>query len=92
MPDPETFRLKWKRTWRDQPEDFIGRDPADPLSFIRVYRQKATSDPAKAWLWIVTMRGELVASGHEADGPERARPAVRAAENAWRKWRDSHSN
>jgi hypothetical protein len=84
---PETFLLKWKKTWPDRTDDFTARVPDHPDSFIRVYRQKATSDPARAWLWIVTMRGERVASGHEADGPEGARPAVRAAEKAWAEWK-----
>ena len=53
------------------------------MSFIRVYRQHATADPDKAWLWVVTIDQQRVASGHEADGPEGARPAVRAAEKAW---------
>jgi hypothetical protein len=86
MPD-ETFLLKWKKTWSDAVDDFTGRDPDDHFSFIRVYRQKAISDPAKAWLWIVTIRGERVASGHEADGPDGARAAVRAAEKAWAEWK-----
>ena len=83
MPDPETFVLKWKRTWPDKADDFTGRDPDEPMSFIRVYRQHATADPDRAWLWIVTIDQQRVASGHEADGPEGARPAVRAAEKAW---------
>ena len=70
MPDPETFLLRWKRTWPDKADDFTGRDPDDPMSFIRVYRQHATADPDRAWLWVVTIDQQRVASGHEADGPE----------------------
>ncbi len=40
------------------------------MGFIRVYRQHATADPDKAWLWIATIDQQRVASGHEADGPE----------------------
>jgi hypothetical protein len=40
-------------------------------------------DSGEAWLWTVTIGGERVASGYEADGPEGARPGVRAAEKAW---------
>ena len=76
--DPETFLLKWKRTWPDKADDFTGRDPDDPMSFIRVYRQHATADPDRAWLWMVTIDQQRVPSGHAADGPEDARPAVRA--------------
>ena len=83
---PETFILKWSRTWADVADDFTGRDLEDSTSFIRVYRQHATSDPAKAWAWMVTIDQQRVASGHEADGPEGARPAVRAAERAWAEW------
>ena len=83
MPDPETVALKWKRTWPDKADNFTGRDPDNPLSFVRVYRQHATADPDRAWLWVVTIDQQRLASGHEADGPEGVRPAVRAAEKAW---------
>ena len=81
MPDPETFLLKWKRTWPDKANDFTGRDPDDPMSFIRVYRQHATADPDKAWLWIVTIDQQRIASGTRQTGRS-ARPAVRSAEKA----------
>jgi hypothetical protein len=89
------FKLCSRHARRNLPaqveEDLVRRgrrlhrpDPDDHFSFIRVYRQKAISDPAKAWLWIVTIRGERVASGHEADGPDGARAAVRGREGVGR--------
>ena len=87
MPVPEAFLLKWKKTWSEAVDDFTGRDLEDPFSFIRLYRQKATPDPERAWYWIVTIRGERVASGHEPDFSRRAPPVVRAAEKAWAEWK-----
>jgi hypothetical protein len=87
----ETFILKWAKTWADRRDDFTGRDPHDARSFARVYRQKGTPDPDKAWYWTVSIDERRIASGHTADGPEGARPAVRAAETAWRDYRDSRS-
>lgn len=87
MPDDETFALKWKRTWPEVADDFTGRDPKDRLSFVRVYRQKATPDPAKTWFWVASIDERRIASGHEPDNPEGARLAVRAAERAWRDYK-----
>lgn len=75
------LRLKWKRTFPDVENDFLGKDPGRKRMFARIYwtNSHATERP---WYWTVSAEDRRIASGYESA----ARPAARAAEAAYAAW------
>ena len=67
------YRLRWRRTWPDQPDDFAAR--LGDEGFCRVYLFTGGAAQAGKWYWVAN-RGTCLGSGFA----EMPREAALAAE------------
>ncbi len=75
--------LNWRRTWPEgSRDDYIGKDPAWPRLYARVYRADNFTN-AKPWFWALAEQGNI-GTGYETTVKE----AVEMAERAYAQWRD----
>ncbi|MBX3580856.1 MAG: hypothetical protein KF810_03030 [Rhizobiaceae bacterium] len=83
-PDQIELRLKWRRTWPDRENDFVGVDPISGKTIGRFHVSSAGNDAGK-WIWLYQASfpglpwAEIHRSGFEAT----PREAAKAIEDTW---------
>lgn len=70
----ERFALKWRKTYPDVEDDFLGKDPDNGWMYARVYRSNsfATDLP---WYWTASRGNFGLGSGYAASVREAATKA-----------------
>jgi len=84
-PEKIELRLRWKKTWPDRENDFVGHAPNFEASVGRI--QLVEHGPQQnSWSWSLTAAGEHVRRediGALTGSEPSPREAARAVENSW---------
>lgn len=86
MPDEPKIelRLKWRKTWPDREQDFVGLDELSGTKVGRIYVSVA-GDTTGSWLWHyqASLPGLPWSSLNRGGVEETARRAAKAIEDVW---------